>query len=135
MTMTMTTLEDLFGPPISVYTRKQALEDGSLVAFPEGLAREAGIMRPIAATRAAWAQAVDMTPAASLMGCDLTGRMWDVLWLSALAARGAADTNRAEFTVAVVRGRLRTDGVELVLEIGPDDDGEPVFTVMLPGED
>ncbi len=45
---------EIFGEPISIYTRAQALDDGFLVDVSE-LAKEAGFRFPVALTRAAWA--------------------------------------------------------------------------------
>src|SRR3972149_219225 len=44
-------MNEVFGDPISVYTRAQALEDGQLVDVSE-TAKEAGIRFPVALTRA-----------------------------------------------------------------------------------
>lgn len=53
----MQTLTDIYGPPISVYTRRQAIEDGILVdlmhttdEWPANMVREAGIRVPVAIT-------------------------------------------------------------------------------------
>ncbi len=55
------TLEDIFGPPVSVYTRAQAIEDGNLVDISEAtddaganLCQQAGIKWPVALTRACY---------------------------------------------------------------------------------
>ena len=53
---------DIFGEPIAVYSRKQAIEDGVLVDLmqPEtvGLVREAGFKFPVAMTAGTFAATV-----------------------------------------------------------------------------
>src|SRR5688572_1787712 len=46
----MDTMKELFGEPISVYTRAQAIEAGELVDI-SALAREAGLRYPVALSR------------------------------------------------------------------------------------
>ncbi len=58
----MTTLTEIFGPPISVYTRRQAIEDGILVDCTQDElgrdAEEAGMRYPIAMTATAFGKVV-----------------------------------------------------------------------------
>ena len=116
---------------ISVYTRADAIADGALVDVSEA-AREAGFRWPVTLTRAAWGL-VENIPAAYGHE-DVDGRLWDVLYLASLAARRAPGaTDRMSYRLT-----LHTDDAaeaELVLQIGPGDDAEPVITIMLPGED
>src|SRR5947209_9562356 len=115
------------------YTRAQALADGVLVDVT-ATAREAGIRWPVALTRAAWERCVAVPPGVACQ--DEAGRLWDVLWLLALAARrgGGAEVR---FGVHVRNdNRERTPPVvRLKAVCGPGDQGEPVLTVMLPDED
>jgi hypothetical protein len=118
-----------FGEIIYNYTRKQAIEDGVLVdvsewASPGGMI--GGFKIPVAMTAQVWAlvQAPDC-------GCeDTRGRAHDVLWMAQIAARRNLDVDRVTFTV-LVGGNV----VEVVLHVSPGDEGEPVATIMLPGED
>ena len=55
----MTTMDELFGPLISEYSRAQALDDGVLVDVST-TAREAGIRFPMALTRAVWESCVEV---------------------------------------------------------------------------
>ncbi len=128
---------------VSVYTRQDALNDGTLVAAPGELAREAGFRVHLAFTATAWADCVawsEQTDAQKpyATGQDETGRLWDVLTMARHAAAHAAGANRVPFTVlrvpATGRG-LRPRGARLLLHIGPGDDHEPVATITLPGED
>ena len=139
-------LTDVFGPVIHAYTRADAIADGALVDVSE-TAREAGFTWPVALTAAAHADAVawdDDTEARKphFTGQCEAGRLWDVLTMARLAianARHAGNRDtRAEFTVIRVpaEGRgLRARPTLLVLHAGPGDAGEPVLTIMLPGED
>jgi hypothetical protein len=125
---------------VYTYTRAQALADGVL-ADASVLAREAGFKLPVALTAAAWAECVAWTAddtEQTGVPQDEAGRLWDVLWLAGHAARlhRNSHSNRCEFSVLrVPRGQRRAQSCALVLHIGPGDAGEPVVTVMLPGED
>ena len=131
-------LGDIFGEPIAVYTRKQAIEDGVLVDLmqPEtvSLVREAGFKFPVAMTAGAFAATVAEIGKPLPEGQDIQGRLWDVLWMLACAIKTAGSTDRVRFRVGVWNGRRR-DEVKLWLLCGPGDGGEPVVTIMLEGED
>ena len=62
--------QELFGEPISVYTRAQAIEDGELVDVTEWASSKTGFMGgftvPVAVTRSVWAD-IEMS---SLEGSD-----------------------------------------------------------------
>jgi hypothetical protein len=115
------------------YSRADALADGVLIDVSE-TAHEAGIRFPVALTAAAWEQCVAVPP--GVEGQDEAGRLWDVLWMLALAAR-KADGSTLLFSLHV-RDDNR-DGtpplVTLKALCGPGDHGEPVITVMMPEED
>ncbi len=131
--------EQLFGAPISAYTREQAIEDGVLVDVSTA-AREAGFSVPIALTRAAWEECVAWTDADSRRQTtqDEAGRLWDVLWMARIPAQRAGGRSALRYQLyRVPRGgrgvtpRLTT----LKMVCGPGDQGEPVITIMLPDED
>jgi hypothetical protein len=137
MTTTNTTLTDLFGAPISVYTRAQAIADGELVdvtkwasAGPEGMM--GGFKVPVALTRSLWA-AIEAIPK-SLDGlADVRGRAHDVLWMASLAARAVGgDQSRRNFVVIMPRRGSRKRNTILTVDIGPGDDHEPVVTIGFP---
>jgi len=129
---------DIFGEPIAVYTRRQAIEDGVLVDLmqPEtvNLVREAGFKFPVAMTVGAFAATVAEIDKPLPAGQDIQGRLWDVLWMLTCAIRAAGSTDRVKFRVSVWNGRRR-DKVKLWSLCGPGDDGAPVVTIMLEGED
>lgn len=132
------TFSDLFGEPIYAYTRAQALGDGVLVDVSD-LAEEAGFRYPVAMTRAAWADCVDWSDSDSeKQVCqDETARLWDVLWLAAHAARRSAGDHLTFRVHRVPRDGQATQPDEVMLQmlIGPGDQGEPVMTILLLGED
>lgn len=131
----MTTMHELFGEPISIYTRAQALEDGFLVDAGE-LAKEAGFRWPVALTRAAWESCVTVPEGAEGIQ-DEVGRLWDVLMVARWAMRTAPHgVDRVPFTLRVVTtagGQVRVR--QLVAHVGPGDTAEPVLTILEKGED
>lgn len=145
-TETATTAADLFGEPIHVYTRAQAIEDGVLIDVST-TAREAGIVWPVAMTAAAWADCVEWTEQTEARkgytGQSESGRLWDVVWMLSLAVRGALrrghnPANPLLFQLVRVphAGRgLRPRAALLKAVTGPDDDGRPCITVTMPDED
>jgi hypothetical protein len=102
------------------------------------MAKEAGFRFPVALTYGAWVDAVAWDEANDAPQ-DEEGRLWDVLCLASLAAkRAGAGQSRVSFEVLRVpntRRALRPTPTELVMHIGPGDGGEPVITIMKPGED
>jgi hypothetical protein len=131
----------VFGEVIQSYSRAQAIEDGILVDVTS-TANEAGFKVPVALTRAvsedcvAWEETDTRRHGVPQ---DESGRLWDVLWLASLATRKArsGDIQALVELLRVPRhgrGRLPSR-VTLVAEIGPGDEGEPVITILWPGED
>lgn len=132
-------MEDVFGPPISVYTRAQALDDGFLVDVSE-TAREAGFKFPCVVTRRVWAEVIEPSERLKGWGQSIEGRLWDVVWMASCGARTAPlGEDRITFKVAALheddKGQPCHKLHELVLHIGPGDTPEPVLTIMFPGED
>lgn len=133
------TVTELFGEVIYRYTRAQAIEDGVLVDVSE-TAREAGFRWPVAMTSAAWADCVAWSEEDNQrqVNQDESGRLWDVLWMALNAIRSANGGTQIEYQLY----RVPRDGksaearlTSLKLVCGPGDAGEPVITIMLPGED
>jgi hypothetical protein len=133
---------DPFGGAIDTYSRARAIADGVLVEVAEGIAREAGFTVPVALTAATWADCVGWSDTDNRRKGtvqDAQGRLWDVLWMTRCAIRRApCGTER----VRVQLYRVPRDGrevcpqpVSLVACCGPGDHGEPVVTIMQPGED
>lgn len=134
---------------ISEYSRRQAIEDGTLVPL-EGdlgaLALEAGFRCDVALTRPLFVL-VDPTDRERAAGQSITGRLWDVLHMARVysqpARMRAADDEAVDASfpcIFFVAGRpgLSTRPARslqrLWFHLGPGDDGEPVVTIGFPGD-
>ncbi len=115
---------EIFGEPIYSYTRAQALADGVLVNVSRAAAR-AGFRYPVAVTRALWAR-VDVDDGVNSRTFTCAHRLGNLLSRAREAIRRAAGTDRVEFEAL---------GSECWAHCGPGDQGEPVITIMLQGED
>lgn len=119
---------------IHVYSRAQAIADGVLIDVSD-TAREAGFRYAVALTAAAWIRCVEVP--AGVSGQDEAGRLWDVLWMLLVAIRQGDGGSEIRYHLHVRNSDRR--GVPPLVELkalcGPGDDGEPVITIMLPGED
>ena len=132
------TLADIFGEPLSTYSRRQAIDDGMLIDVSE-TARDAGFRIPVAITAAAWTDCVEWTDADSKRQCyqDESGRLWDVLWMASQAARRNNSSEIRFQLYRVPRGghgsRPRLTTLKAIC--GPGDGTDPVVTIMLQDED
>ena len=117
---------------IHSYPRWQAITDGVLVdvSLP---AREAGIKYPTALTRRLW-EMVKPNEQQIAWGQDYSGRLWDVLYMFAFAARITSGAT-LEYQVLVVMDRVEPEEITLKSICGPGDDAEPVITIRFPDED
>jgi len=147
-TTTEKTTEEIFGPVIFRYTRKQAIEDGVLVDVSE-TAQEAGIKLPTALTQAVFEQYVAVSP--EMKGeQDESGRLWDILWMFSCAVRGGQiDGEQGSFELIVAKpdrndwqgnekpfeGDRKRRLVTLKAVCGPNDEGSACITIMRPEED
>lgn len=117
---------------IFAYTRKQALADGVLVDADK-VAKVWMFKIPVAFTAAAWEQAIVREGKEDMQ--SEPGRVWDVLhflWVAILKNPPRGE----ELLFKASRPSDPTDGtMTLKAVIGPDDDGKPCLTVMLPHED
>lgn len=120
---------------ISVYTRKQAIEDGVLIDVTE-TAKEAGFRMPVALTSAVWAEFVAVPDGVEAQ--DEAGRLWDVLTM----CRYGIASSKEKGSVIRFRLHVRNDNregepplVTLKAICGPDDNAEPCITILLPEED
>jgi len=141
-------VDEIFGPVIFSYTRKQAIEDGVLVDVSE-TAKEAGIKLPTALTQAVYEQYVVLSP--EMKGLqDESGRLWDILWMFSCAVRaGRVDGSEGRFDLIVAKpdkgdwqanekvfeGDRERRLVTLKAVCGPNDDASPCITIMRPEED
>ena len=127
-----------FGPMVFSYSRADAIGDGVLVdlgasAETASVVREAGFRLPIAMTSAAYEALIGTGELPS--GQSVSGRLWDVLMVLRSMIRRLPDgADRVDFSVSVWDGTSLGD-VACWCHCGPGDEGEPVLTVMLQGED
>ena len=132
--------DNLFGEVIYSYTRAQAIADGVLIDATE-MAKETGFKWPVALTAAAWADCVAWSDVDNERQAyqDQSGRLWDVLFMASFAVRTANNANQQlQFDLQCIPrdGReTKSQRLTLKLILGPGDDGQPVITIMLPGED
>lgn len=118
---------------IFAYTHREAIADGNLIDV-SNTAKEAGFKWPIALTCAVWNEYVRVPEGVD--GQDEAGRLWDILVMLITAIRLETHKGRALLFQVMVRNEpRRTTVVALKAISGPDDDGEPCLTVMLPDED
>lgn len=123
---------------IHTYTRTQAIADGMLIDITP-MAAEAGIALPTVVSANLYHGHV-VPPTNTLdLGQSIEARLWDVLMVLRASAR-QAEEYRIEFPVDFVSGR-RANGFPTVetarvtAMVHPGDAGEPVITIMLPGDE
>jgi hypothetical protein len=130
------------------YTRKEAINDGVLVDVST-VAQEAGFRYPVAITAAVWAMINSIPESKSYQ--DIDGRLWDVLFMAAMAISRNRNRDCSQILYDLILERVETrqvktkDGVRdrdvlvrnltLKMVCGPGDEGEPVITIMLAHED
>jgi hypothetical protein len=134
--MSETELKNPFedAPVIFQYSRAQAIEDGVLIDMTEW-AKELGFKVPVACTAAVWNGYLVPTDRTREIGQSERGRTHDLLWMlfNAIRKNGSGDT--LLFEVMFLQTPHRRVIIKLKSVCGPGDHGEPVLTIMLPGED
>jgi len=115
------------------YTRAEAITDGVLVDVSE-TAKEAGLKYPTAVTRAVFERFIRVP--ARVDAQDERGRLWDIIWMLAVAINRLArsEVDALLYTVFVRNDQTAPKPVKLKAVVHPGDQGEPVITVMLPAE-
>jgi hypothetical protein len=122
-----------FGPVIFAYTRAQAIEDGVLVDLT-AMARRESFTVPVAATSGVCDALVDLIRRRKPE--DFKKYTRERVRAAALRAMlSVLHDQIARQTASSDRLHFKIDDVELWSHIGPGDEGEPVLTVMLEGED
>lgn len=123
---------EVFGDIIYSYTRAQAIKDGELVDV-SSVAKEAGIKFPLAISRAVWEKYVEIPK--GVIGQDIQGRLWDVVWMLKIAIHRSAggDTINFQLYVRNSAGRPKLETLKAIC--GPGDNADPVITILLPNED
>lgn len=137
----MSTMADTFGETIWSYSRADAIQDGVLVEVPADITREAGIRFSVACSDHLWSY-VSPDYMDELPGQSESGRLWELLHMFRLAAVQQRQTDRLTYRVIFVMKRfignksiVRPETVTVQAICGPGDNGEPVITLMLPGDD
>jgi hypothetical protein len=125
---------DFWGELIHAYTRADALADGVLVDATE-TAQEAGFRVPVALTANVWADINDLSGRHVSRGQSPEGRLWDLLFMAAHAARRPENRDRSEFVYPFVMPLGAGNNYRANCHIGPGDNGEPVVTILRPDED
>ena len=122
------------GPIIFSYTRKQAIEDGVLVDLTQSgfkrLLAMVGIKIHTAITATAFGQVITRTMDSAHAG-EVAGNTFRLL----LTFRKAAEKDRGTDRVFFELDDLDGQPAKLWAQVGPGDEGEPVITIMLEGED
>jgi len=125
---------DFWGKPIHVCTRADALADGVLVDATES-ACVAGFRVPVALTQSVWADVNDLSGRDVVAGQSPEGRLWDLLFVAAHAARRPENLDTNEFVFSLVMPVGTVNNYRAKCHVGPGDEGEPVVTILLPDED
>lgn len=127
--------DDPFWEVIHIYSRAQALADGTLIAANPELLAQASFIYPVAYTSAVYADCIAWSDEAEPPQ-DQLGREWDVLFMLHFAIKNQLGGDTVSFGIRRIAPRHRKpSSVGLVAKVGPGDDAELVITVMLPGED
>jgi len=116
------------------YSRAQAIEDGVLVDVTEQ-AKAIGFRLPTVVTATLYQGYVEPPAGLEGEGQSVTGRVHDLMVLALFAARRTINTDRVTFKVDFLMAPGRKETVEVIVHIGPGDEGEPVLTIMLPEDD
>lgn len=127
------TMTEIFGEPISIYTRDQAIKDGVL-ADVTAQAKETGFKYPVAVTNALWS---DIRHFPEGHGQDVRGRLHDVLWMLLLAIKAApAGEDTVWFSVLMIGSSGKMEKFDLWARVtGEGEGGAPVITIMRTDED
>jgi hypothetical protein len=135
---------------VSTYSTREALADGFLVKVDSKASEEAGIKFPVYLTRAAWDKYVEVPKGIEQLQ-NLSGRLWDVLYMFAFHARnvtsnflqydfisylpdeGNWEPNEKLETPENRINRLVT--LKAVIQAQDFDDPSPAIFIMKPDED
>jgi hypothetical protein len=128
-----TPADSFWGEPIHIYTRAEALADGVLFDVTE-TAREAGFRVPVALTAGVWADVCDLSGRYVSAGQSSEGRLWDLLFMAAHAARRRENRNASTFVYALIMPVGTVNNYRAKCHVGLGDEGEPVVTIMRPDE-
>lgn len=131
----MDTMTEIFGEVISTYTRRQAIEDGVLVDLMQDKMTEVARSHykyPIAATIEVFSIMAKAVANKKHLN-DFAGILHDMLWMSRTFRKQISETT-VIFRVTI-KGAGRRSLYDFKMVCGPDDDGSPCMTIMLPDQD
>ncbi|WP_423128084.1 DUF6573 family protein [Gaoshiqia sp. Z1-71] len=136
--------------PISVYSTKQAVDDGYLILVDQKVSQEAGIRHPVYLTRAVWDKYIEV-PKGMEGYQDQAGRLWDVLFMFAFFARkessfhlllklliqlpDTGDWEQNEKVAERSNRLLREVTLKALVTTRDFDDPSPAIFIMKPFED
>ena len=117
------------------YSRAQAIEDGVLIDVTETV-KKAGIIYPTAITNGLYSQYIVPEPILQESEDTINIRILSVLY-SLISAIKESKKNHSYifFTAPIVFPNGQHVEARLWASVGGGDNGEPVITVMLEGED
>lgn len=124
-------MTDFFGPVIFSYSRAEAIADGVLVDLTRFDVCKEHYREHVACTSTLWSLVEEAVSNPSF-GNDREGVLHDILWMSRVGRRNP-DAEQWIFPV-IIRGPS-AEPINLKMCFGFGDDGEPVWTLMLPNED
>lgn len=116
------------------YTRKQALEDGVLVDVSQA-AKEAGFKIPVAVTDHLYHGYVVPNEGLQGEGQSIEGRLHDLFMMTQAAAANRWKDNRVYFDVLFLTKPRTLEKIKCLAIVGPDDEGKPCLTLMLPEDE
>jgi len=117
------------------YTRAQAISDGVLIDVTTQ-AREMGFKVPTAITDNLFHTYIEPPAGLEGEGQSVEGRLHDVFSvLRATIRSSGAAADYAEIDVLFLMEPGKHEKIRIIAVIGPGDAGEPVLTIMLPGDD
>lgn len=127
-------MNELFGPIVHSYTRADAIADGVLVNLTAAYPEESRLYRyPVACTAAVWSLVVQAVTSRRHNN-DEAGVVWDIMYMSQRGIIARPDAQTVLFKVVITgTGTKMIHTMKTVC--GPDDNMEPVITIMLPEED
>jgi hypothetical protein len=132
---------------ISSYTTSEAVADGVLIRIQTNASKEAGIVYPVYMSSAVWERYVKV-PEGMEADQDLSGRLWDILWMFRIAAQNFSGSLMKFQFISVFPNRLNLDSNEEIDEFNyrtvtlkavitaqDIDDPSPAIFIMKPDED
>ncbi len=116
------------------YSRAQAIADGVLIDVT-AQARDTGFKLHSVVSDNLFNGYIVPPKGLEGEGQSVEGRLHDVLWMVLVAARKQSEGSYVETDVLFLMAPGRQEKVKVVAVVGPGDEGEPVLTIMLPGDD